>query len=286
MGPWRRVSSTAIEAGGVRGSWNRFWFAEASPRSYALFRIALGVFLLAYFLPLLPRVPLLFSSEGVYLPVLIPDFAPPPAVAWAVYGAFLLLLALFTVGVRTAVVAPLVLGGFLYHYLLNLAASDTAYDRLTGIFLAVACLAPLDGAWAAAGGRRRPVTVFAARLLTLQLAFLYTGSGLWKLWNPQWHSGGILELTLLGPWGSDWGRAVATAGLPAPAWDFMAWGVIGFEILAGPLLFVPRARVVVLVLALGFHLAVWVFLQIPEFLVCATAFPLVFARRIGARPRE
>ena len=95
---------------------------------------------------------------------------------------------------------------YLYFFLLNLAVNDTAYDRLNLIFLATACFAELDWAWALAPtftkrpGQSRLVTPWAAQLIRLQLCFLYLGAGLWKLNSPHWHENQMMYWTLAGPW--------------------------------------------------------------------------------------
>jgi len=45
-----------------------------------------------------------------------------------------------------------------------------------------------------------------------------------------------------------------------------------------------RLRIPAMVIGLGFHISVWVFLQIPEFLVCVTVYPLYFAWRSVPHP--
>ena len=75
--------------------WDRFWFAEVAPHGLAAFRILLGGFLFLYHLRYLPHVDLLFSSRGVSVPVVLPDIAPPPPVAWFLYVLSLEALALW-----------------------------------------------------------------------------------------------------------------------------------------------------------------------------------------------
>lgn len=103
----------------LAGAWDRSWFAPSSPYPLAAVRILLGTFLLAYFLAFAPDVELLFSSRGIYIPYLTPDYGPPPVIAWAVYVALLVACVAFTIGAATAYVTPLLLVLFLYHYFLD-----------------------------------------------------------------------------------------------------------------------------------------------------------------------
>jgi hypothetical protein len=278
---------------------DRFWFAGVEPHGLAAFRILLGGFLFLYYLRYLPHVDLLFSNRGVSVPVVLPDIAPPPPVAWFLYVLSLEAVLLFTLGWRTAVLTPLVLASFLYHWCLGLAEMNTAYDRLIILFLTISCFARLDRAWALDAPARAAATVPAwpARLLCLQLALLYFGSGLWKLGSRSWRTGRILEMTMAGPWGTPAAFAFAAAGWPAWIYDVLTWGVILFELGAGFALHFRRTRKAAMAAGLLFHLGVWVFLDIPEFLVCATVYVLYLdpeavraagerlGRRLGLRPR-
>lgn len=257
-------------------AWNRFWFRDTAPEGYALFRIAFGAALLIYFGSFAPHVTTVFSSDGVYVPFLLPDLAPGPIGAWILWGATMAAAFAFMVGWRTTWVTPALLVLFAHHYFVSFGIKNTAYDRLILIFLAISCFAPLDRVW----GLRRtagPTPVFAARLLCFQVAALYFGAGLWKLFNESWHTGEMMRMTMLGPWGTELARAFVALELGPGFWTALTWSVIVFEIAAGVLVFVPYVRGPVLLGAAAFHLGVWAFLQIPEFLVCLTVYPLFFA---------
>lgn len=263
--------------------WNRFWFRDTQPEGYALFRMAFGAALLVYFGSFAPHVATLFSSEGVYVPFLLPDLAPGPIGAWILWGATIVAASLFTLGWRTKWITPLLLVLFAHHYFVSFGIKDTAYDRLFLIFLAVACFAPLDRKWALR--RTEGATpVFAARLLCFQVAALYFGAGMWKLFNEAWHTGDMMRMTMVGPWGTELARAFVLLELSPTFWTALTWSVIVFEVAAGILVFVPYVRGPVLLAAAAFHLGVWAFLQIPEFLVCLAVYPLFFEQEPEATP--
>jgi hypothetical protein len=214
-------------------TWNRFWFEDVSPYGLAVYRMGLGDFLLAYFLSFFPHILLLFSKEGIYVPVLAPDIAPSPGIAWLIYGASLAAIGLLTLGYRTTLLTPLVLVLYLEHWCLNLAIKNTAYDRLLILLLVITCFAKLDKVWAlsakhgqCASGAASHVLIPAwpGRLLGLQIAMSYFGSGVWKLLSSSWHTGQMLELTLLGPWGTRVGFWLASIGWSPWVYEAATWG--------------------------------------------------------------
>src|SRR5262245_50074792 len=75
----------ATRKGGSWGVWNQFWFAEVSGHSLAAFRISFGIYLLGYFGSFAPNVNLIFSSDGITIPYLIPDWSLPPVLCTALY---------------------------------------------------------------------------------------------------------------------------------------------------------------------------------------------------------
>ena len=120
--------------------WNRFWFQPEHPEPLAAFRILYGIYLLCYLGSFATKVIVVFSSQGVVQPWLLPDWAiPSAALAVSIYSLLLVLILLFILGCTTLLVTPLLLLLYLYFFLLNLAIRDTAFDRLNLIFLAVSC---------------------------------------------------------------------------------------------------------------------------------------------------
>lgn len=279
----RGRSGTPSERRSLARAWTEWWFAEIDPRGLALFRIALGVFLFVELAAFAPRVETAFSSDGVVVPVL-PWPLPPPSVAWALWAALLAALAAFTLGLRTSLVAPVVLALHFHHFVVGLAVRNTAHDRLVVLLLFLSCFADLDGAWTLGRWRdHRPVSAWGARIVGLQLAALYLGSGIWKLLSPSWHGGEMLSKTLVGPWGTRAAFAVVGLGIPAAAWTAATWGIVAFELGAGFGLHAARLRKATMALGVAFHLANWILLGIPEFMVCVACYPVFFFIR-DARP--
>jgi hypothetical protein len=269
---FQRVFGSGVAA------WNQYWFAAIDPHGAALYRILMGVFLLCYILPLLPHVELLFSNQGVYYPLLHYDIAPVPWAAWIIYLVTIGVMILFTLGYRTSILTPLLLVLFGYHWILNLALKNTAYDRLILLLLLISCFAKLDAAWAISASKYTvSIMAWPVRLLCFQIAALYFGSGLWKLYSDAWHSGAMLEMTLIGPWGTPVGFWFVNLDWPNWIYHLLTWSTITFELTVGFGLYVPRVQRWCMLLGLLFHVSIWLFLSIPEFLVCVCVYPCFIA---------
>lgn len=260
--------------------WSNFWFAQVPAYSLAAFRILFGVYLLCYFLSFAPKVNILFSNQGIYSPFLIGDWALPPLAASLLYGFTLMVIGSFILGYRTRFTTPLLLGLYLYYYFLNLAVKNTAYDRLNLLFLFMLCFGELNRVWSIRLGSPRPsvdaplVSIWAIRLITIQVCFLYFGAGLWKLWNPNWHTGEMMKQTLIGPWGTSLAFGIVNLNPPMWLYTTLTWGVIAFELAMPVGLFVRRLQPYAFGLGLIFHISVALLLNIPEFLNCVTAYVL------------
>ncbi len=268
----------------VARRWNAYWFDPISPHGFALFRILFGLYLLGYFLPLAPEVELLFSSAGIYTPVVLPDIAPGPVGAQLLFGALVVAAALFTLGVRTSWTTPILLSLYVYHFCINLAIKDSSYDRLLVLILFFACFARLDEVLSLtafrrsrrAGGSMEPQLVppWAGRLIAFQIAILYFGSGVWKLLQPTWKTGEMMRMTLIGPWGTPAAHWVARLDLAGWIYDVATWSVVVFELAAGFALYVRRLRWLAIAMGVFFHTGIWVLLGIYEFMFCAAVYVL------------
>lgn len=279
---------------GIR-AWNRFWFARDTGHALAAFRMALGVYLLGYFLRWCRHVTLMFSSAGVYQPHFIGDIAPPPWGAWMIYGATLAAIVAWIAGVVTRVTTPLVLLLFLYHHLLYFRVTGSASESVVLLSLAVLSFTDVDRVWSVTARMRRPeashrqVSIWAMQLLRLHVTLFYFGCGLWKALSAAWHEPRILRDLFSGTWGSP----VAFWFVQLPLGDHvhlaLAWGIMAAEMLLGLGLWWRRTRWLAALLGLGFHLSVALFMGIAEFLVCPTLYLLFWDpaewRQFGARWR-
>jgi hypothetical protein len=269
--------------GTARERWEKFWFPPRAPYRMAGFRILLGLYLLAYFGALAPHVTLLFSSEGVYVPLLLPDYAPPPVVARILFGITLSLALAVTLGFRSHITVPLLLAGFLYHYFLEIAVAYTAFDRLIVIYLVVLTFAEGGRVWAvnpAGSSAPHPACGWGERVLTLQAFMLYFGSGLWKAMNPLWHDGRLLESVHQSMWATPVAFWISRLDLGREFWTSFAFATIALELLVGLGFLFRRTQWWAMLAAASFHLINTVVLHIPEFLVCISIAPIFASDRL------
>jgi hypothetical protein len=268
-------------------AWNRFFFAPSTGERVAAFRILFALFLLAYFGAMLPHVELLFSRQGVYVPYLVPDYAPGPALAWVLFLAMLACTGLLLIGYHSELAARAVLGLFLYHYFLQLAVKQSSFDRLIAIDLLVLCFADAGRVWGLDARRAgAEQTVWAERVLAIQTVFLYAGSGLWKLLNPAWHGGALLRSNLQSMWATPLGFALVRSGFSEHTWTLLSWSIIALELALAVLLVIRRTRPLGIALGTAFHLANCFVLVIPEFLVAVAPYPIFVQPSTLARVGE
>ncbi len=263
--------------------WNEYWFAKDSGYAFALFRILFGLYILAYFLiSFMGSVTLEFSNQGIYNPFRIPDIALPPVGAGILFWFFIILVTSFTVGFMTRIVTPVILALFLYYYFLSIGVRDCAYDRLTILFLGTSCLADLDRVWSLTALTRTPgaqkvrVWRWGARLMTLQIMFLYGGAAVFKMFDPAWRDAGMMKYTFCNMWATP--PAYWFARLPLPSWVHLAMTifVVVFEFWLPFAFAIRRFRLWAAISAAIFHLQIAVLLNVPEFLVCVATYPLFF----------
>jgi hypothetical protein len=279
----------------VPEAWMNFWFAEISPYPIALFRVLFGIYLLIYFLGSCTNVPLFYSNEGVYTPLFIPDIAPAPWIAWILYIITVILICAFTVGYRLKVVAPLASAFYLYHFCLNIGSRACSYDRLVFMALILLCLAPSDQVLSfkkknTPGDPTPTTSAWATRLLAIHIALFYFSTGLYKELSPGWHSGEIIKGVMSSNFSSDLAFAVVRLKLAPVVYDFLAASVIVYELIC-PIGFALRnlsfttafsqkrlhikgVQYYFFAAGIFLHCGIWIFMQIPQFLICPVYYVL------------
>jgi len=267
--------------------WNRTFFAPSSGHRLAYVRVLLGIYMFVYFGAQLPHAALSYSNQGVYIPYLVPDYAPAPLVAQALVLLVVLASVALALGYRTRVVAPLLLLLFAYHYFLGLGEKQSAFDRLLAIDLLVLCFADSGrvlGLDARRGGAA--LIVWPERMLALQTLWLYLGPGLWKLCTPGWRTGVLLESNLQGMFATKLAFRLVQLDLSRTSWAVLSWSVIAFELAMVPLLLTRRTRPLALAMGLVFHGLNCVVLVIPEFLLSVATYPVFIEPRTLAALAE
>jgi hypothetical protein len=258
-------------------AWNSWWFAPASPYPLAAFRVLLGLFLVVYLGSLVPHASLLFSSEGVYVPYLVPDYAPSPRIAVPLFSALWLASLALLMGFRTRVTIPILLVLYLYHYFLAFAVKHSSFERLIVIYILALMQSDCDAVWSVSPPRAATgagTVQFAGRLVRFQTVMLYLGAGLWKAVNPAWATGAMLYTTLQRMWATPLAFRIVRLGFSEATWTFATHCVVATELLLAVLLFFRRTRPIGIAVGCAFHLANTLILYIPEFLVCLAPYPL------------
>jgi len=281
--------------------WNRFWFIEGSAHGLAVFRILFGLFCLTRWLKWAPDVALLFSERGIFLPftaipgrevVTIEFFtrflysAPPSeAIAWTVYFITITALLFMTVGLffrASTVVAFLC---YLYYYFLYLYLGSTGYERIIFLSFVVLLLGPAGKAlsldnlifYSRFNRASRSYSLWMQRLLCVQIALLYFGSGVAKLRFPAWNSGEMITSLLIGGWASPLAFWIMSHDIPIGYFDLLVQATIVFEIVGPLFLFHRRIAPFVLLIGFSFHLGNALLLNIWGFMVVPLTYVLFFS---------
>lgn len=252
-------------------------------RSLAVFRIALGLVLVADALLRTRDFTLMFAADGVFPPPLIRDYFDGDPAHWSLalvchdtrWAAAILSLqgiagACLAAGWRTTTATALAWIAQVSVFRRTIPAAN-AGDLLLSCLLLWSCFLPLGAVWscdasrAAGAGRPRTMRVFgpATVALVLQVMAVYIGAGLAK-WNTSWLGGEAVRYAL----------SVHDHGTPLGMWlahaDWLVrpltWGVLGAEIV-GPLVFIawPTARPVIAAAFLVFHVTIWLTMSVGLF---------------------
>ena len=241
-----------------------------SPGQFALFRIALGLWLAWQFALLAPLAVELFSTEGLRAdPALnrIHGVLPNPlawvgapwfSVAWCVLGAGLALL--LASGWRRVWVSLAL--WFVWSALLN-ANAVNSYPSIpyVSLLLLLVALVPDGEPWRWRGKKVAPQDWKMPGCVWLAAWFLlaagYAFSGVMKLGSPSWLDGSAFGHLLNDPEARmGWLREVAL-GLPEWLQAMLTWGVLAAELAFLPLCLARRGRAWAWCAMVGVQLGVW-----------------------------
>ena len=274
----------------LRGSWNLWWFRETPPHLLAIFRIIFGGFLLFYFGIQFPHIAMLYSREGILLPLVPPTtpltliFTPPPVwAAYLIFSFFLASLLALTAGCFSRAAAMIALILYAYYYVLSLFQFGTSYDRLflfTTLILAFSGCGQTfsvdaklrGGSWTA----WEPISILPQRILSVQIMMTYLGVGWQKLVLPDWQSGEILAYGFTGRWATAPAYWIARLNIPLWYYDRVVWLIKAFEITIPFGLWHPRTRWWYFAGGAAFHIGIAILLAIWWFLALIPAYILFF----------
>ena len=268
--------------------------APVDGASVAVVRIALGLLLAAEALNYL-------ATDWIAVSFLDPDYhftwglvdwiRPWPGIGMYVHFAILGVLALcLAAGVAHRVVAPLVVVGFGYVFLVDKAEYlNHFYAAL--LLLALIAAAPSDRALSVTALRHpdqpRTVPAWAVWMLRFQLGVVYFYAGIAKL-NGDWFAG-----EPMGIWLAERSDLALVGPLLEASWAGLAfsWGGLAFDLLIVPLLLWRRTRLFAYCLAVAFHVTNWIVFDIgifPPMMIAATTvfFAPDWPRRVWSRARR
>lgn len=257
--------------------WDRFWFAPQSTSTLAVLRIAFALVLLAWAIALAPDLRSFFGRDGL-LPRQ-PDYggagqtgswsllgsAPSDAVIVAFYAVTLAAVVCLLVGFHTRLAAVIVFCGIVSFTRRNPFVLNSG-DLLLRVLAFYLVLAPAGAALSVDRWRKArrgqgefwefpERAVWPVRLIQVQLSVVYLAT-LWaKAGGTTWREGTAVSYALrIGflnrlPLPDLLSRSLLTSNL-------LSYGTLAAELTLGILVWTRRARPWVLLLGVGFHLAI------------------------------
>lgn len=239
---------------------------RTSARQFAIFRIALGIYLAVHFAFLLPYGAELFSDRGV-----LPDPAlnfthglfPNILSGWdSPFAVTLLLLALtilsiaFATGIYRRVAAALLWFGWACLFDRNNLINNPSIPYV-GLILVLSLLIPVGEAVSPSRSDRgweMPPAVYWAAWVLLMAG--YTFSGWMKLQSPSWIDGSAMQHMLDNPLVRPGVIRDLLLALPNLWLRVLTWGILALELLALPLSLSRKTRMISWCLLTGMNLVV------------------------------
>ena len=257
--------------------WDDFWLREVHPHGLAFTRICLGLFLLVYLGLYIPNITVMFSNEGLVLPLYLEKFpaleiflAPQsPLVAHIIYGVFMLALVGITLGAffRISALISILMG--LYIWQLQLHIFPTSYNRILFFTLLVILFSGAHKTWSFDQWRRtgsayswEKICILPQRLLTMQITATFLGVSIQKFWLPHWQGGEVLAYSFISRWGSFLAHWYVNLPFTIIHYDIVVWIVKITQPIAAVGMWIPRTRFWSWVYLSGFLLFVSTFLSI------------------------
>lgn len=242
------MSTALIEA---RSRLRDFFYAQETPYSLALMRIALPIVMLSMIAPRWQFAREIYSTDGATAPVawgygyyhLLPEFPGPVAVALCT----LLLAAMFTACIGWCTRMSLAICCVVYTYLsmIDAVSTMTKYSVIVTHLLLMLALSECGSIWSVdawlarrkTGDGTPPVApVWPRRLIQLLIGFIYFGAAITKINTPEFLTGDQLNFWMLthinfrhplGEWMSMYPVLVRAACYVVVVWEmtfiFLVW---------------------------------------------------------------
>ena len=244
--------------------WQRWWTREVSPKKLIFFRKWLGVFLLVYAGLYVPHLTMLFSSEGLVLP-LYDQTLPSPLTVHLLYGVMMLCMVSFMLGkfYRVSTLLIILLG--CYFWQLQMHLFPASYNRILLLTMLVML-------FSGASGTRDKISILPQRLIALQITCTFLGVSLQKWWLPDWQGGEVLGFSMISRWATPISFWYVQLGLPMWTNDIIVWTTKTLQPLAAIGVWIPKLRLISSVYLITFLILVGALLSIWWFVFLIPAF--------------
>lgn len=253
------------------------WVRKVPPHGLAFTRITLGLFLLVYAGLYIPHLTMLFSDQGLVLPLYLDRFpqlslilAPPsPFITHSIYLVFLIAMVGITLGMffRASVFTTIILG--LYFWQLQLHLFPTSYNRILLLTLIVLFFSGAQRTFSFDQWRRsgsifhwEEISVLPHRLIALQITATFLTVSLQKFWLPHWQGGEVLAYSFVCRWATPLAYWYINLPFTLHHYDLLVWIVKIVQPIAALGMWVPRLRWPSYIFLSGFLVMVSVMLSI------------------------
>lgn len=249
----------------VISHWEHWWIGETSSKKLVFFRRWLGVFLLIYAGLYIPHLTMLFSSEGLVLP-LYDQPLPSPLTVHILYALLIASIIAFAFGRFYRVTTLLIILLGCYFWQLQMHLFPASYNRILLLTMIVMLFAGADG-------KRERISILPQRLIMLQITFTFLGVSLQKWWLPDWQSGEVLGYSMISRWATPISFWIVQRSIPIEYFDWMVLSVKTIQPLAAVGVWIPKIRLmssvylIMFLILVGALLSIWWFVfLIPAFI--------------------
>lgn len=242
-----------------------------SGRQFSIFRIVFGSYLAIHFFLLVPYAGELFSGEGVlpdssvnfthgFFPNVLEWF---PSAAFATgFVVFMGICAIaFAAGYWRRTAAVLLWFGWATLFTRNNLISNPSLPYV-GLLLVLSALVPPHENrpdW------QMPLGLYACAWILLAAGYTY--SGYWKMLSPSWIDGTAMHHVLTNPLARSGALNEWILGLPPVFLKGLTWFALAGELLALPMLFWKRTRLISWLWMVGMHFGVLVMIDFADLTV-------------------
>jgi hypothetical protein len=255
-------------------AWDRLWFSEIPPHTYAVLRVSFGILGILELLGATP-VSMFWDPNGLSplpgggfgLRAWIIGAGLGTIVGWGLFASSMaaFICVLVGLGSQVAVIAAFLCTLLQLHW--NPLPLSSAHQVLTVVLFAL-IWADCSQVLTIAGrrlerGAPQNQPVWPLRLLQFQVCVIYLNSGLWKLYGPTWRDGSALHYSLsLNLFHRFPIEIPASLGILLVIGTYVT---LFWEIAFTPLVLWRPTRALALMLGVALHLGVWATLEVGPF---------------------